>query len=104
VLFRSLFTINKTNKKGQLTHQDIADNALQAVKFDHYNGKLTLPLYPEVDLYAGVHYTDIRFPERSGIYTVRAVDTELSQKGFHREISIAYLKSIDEFNSKGLND
>jgi hypothetical protein len=35
---------------------------------------------------------------------VRAVDTELSQKGFHREISIAYLKSIDEFNSKGLND
>jgi hypothetical protein len=77
---------------GKKDHQKLIDNSLEQVKLGHYKGKVTTLLYPQIDLFWAVDYTDVRYPERSGIYTARAVTTVLNREGFHRETVLAYLR------------
>ena len=90
-----LMCVPKNTPKGKEKksyHTILHDNALEQVKFGHYTGKITTLLYPISDLFWAVDYTDIRYPERSGIYTVRALSITLSKDGFHRELTLAFLK------------
>lgn len=91
-----LMCVPKNTPKGKEKknyHTKLMDNALEQVKMGHYNGKITTLLYPESDLFWAIDYTDVRYPERSAIYTVRAITISLSKDGFHRELTTAYLRS-----------
>lgn len=75
-------------------YQKKAEEALLKAKLKKYNGTVELLLYPNLDLFWKVEYIDYRYPERNGHYTVMSIETELSPKGYHRKIKLAFLSEL----------
>jgi hypothetical protein len=69
------------------------------LKMGHYKGKITTLLYPAIDLFDIIEFEDIRYKERSAKYTVRSVNTTLDKDGFHRELTVSYLKTLKDAKS-----
>jgi hypothetical protein len=73
----------------------LINNTLENHKFAHYTGKITTLLYPESDLFWAVDFEDVRYPERSAIYTIKSNVVTLTKDGFRRELTVAYLTERD---------
>jgi len=69
----------------------LANQALLQAQQRHYRGELTTLLYPFVDLYYKIPYSDARYPEKNGNYVVIGVEITLNESGFHRKLKLAYL-------------
>lgn len=79
----------KVQRNGN-NYETLADAALLKSQQHHYRGELELYLYPHCDLFFQVNYTDLRYPEKNGIYVITGVYFELDEKGFHRKIKVAW--------------
>lgn len=90
----------KVKREGN-NYETLANAALLKAQQHHYRGDLELLLYPDCDLFFEVDYTDIRYPEKNGIYVILAVYFELDEKGFHRKIKLAWLDSNQFVNNQG---
>jgi hypothetical protein len=86
-----LHELNMHFVKNKTDHIKLIDNAWREKRFGHYTGTLETLLYPKLDLFYKVVYTDFRFPERSGNYVVREHNFKISEQGYHRSIKLAYL-------------
>lgn len=73
------------------TYDILSNAALLQAQQHHYKGKIEILLYPECDLFYIVNYIDRRYPEKNGQYYIIAMNFELSERGFHREIQLAWL-------------
>lgn len=69
----------------------MAQNAMSKMKMDRYSGTIKLFLYPTIQLFDKIVYTDIRFPERNGNYVCSLIKYEINDSGFHKEIKVAFL-------------
>lgn len=72
-------------------YETLANAALLKAQQHLYHGELITLLYPFIDLFYVIDYSDARYPEKSGVYTVIAVETDLSEAGFHRKLKLAWL-------------
>lgn len=71
----------------------LANAALLKAQQHYFRGELTLLLYPDLDLFWIVDYTDLRYKEKDGQYYITGVYFELNEKGFRRRIKIAWLET-----------
>ncbi len=78
-------------KRSGNNYETLANAALLKAQQHHYRGELDLYLYPNCDLFYRVNYTDLRYPEKNGVYVITGVYLELDEKGFHRKIKVAWL-------------
>lgn len=81
-------------KRDTVVYEKLANEALLKARLRHYAGNVTCYLYPKIDNFARVDYTDIRYPQRNGIYTVMESNLRFSENGFERSIRLAYLGEI----------
>ena len=91
--------------KGNLTlidGQQVYDNyykyaqeALNKCYQTMYKGTLEQYLYPIVNVFDKVNYTDLRYPDRDGSYVVTALDVKLDDRGFHRHLKLAPLTNFN---------
>jgi hypothetical protein len=79
------------NKKHP-NYMKLVDNTLNVLKLTHYTGKVTTYLYPDINLFDAVNFEDVRFKERTATYVCTGVNIKLSTSGFHRELTLAYLR------------
>jgi hypothetical protein len=77
------------------TYSDLAQAALLKAQQHHYRGSLELLLYPQCDLFWRVNYVDKRYPEKNGVYVIQGIYFELSERGFHRKLKVAWLDSTE---------
>lgn len=84
----------KVTRNGD-NYETMANAALLKAKQHHYNGEIELLLYPDCDLFWRVDYTDLRYPEKNGIYVIIGVYFFLNEKGFHRRLKLAILNPPD---------
>lgn len=83
------FLYNVANIGNQ--YATLANEALLQAKQHHYRGELETLLYPTIDLYYKIPYTDLRYPEKNGNYVVQGITIELDEHGFHQKIKVAWL-------------
>lgn len=76
---------------GEAVHQRLATEALNKCLLKKYSGKVHGYLYPIVQLFDKIKYTDIRYPARSGEYVVTGLSHTLDDSGFHVEMQWAFL-------------
>lgn len=76
-------------------YETLANNALLKAQQHHYNGHLETLLYPDSDLFWKVEYTDLRYPEKDGTYVIIGIYFELTEKGFHKKLKVAWLNAPD---------
>lgn len=76
-------------------YNQLATEALNKVKQQKYGGMIETLLYPDCGLYWQANYTDVRYPDRSGSYTITEMNFEIGEKGFHRKIKMAYLSGLN---------
>jgi len=86
-------------KRDATNYETLAQAALLKARQHRYHGELELLLYPDCDLFWNVDYTDLRYPEKNGVYAIIALDFELNQQGFHRKIKIAALEDLSTTTS-----
>lgn len=79
----------------------LANEALVKVKQRKFSGKVSGYLYPDCQLFDKVQYTDIRYPDRNGSYVITELSHDISEKGFHREMTWAFL--LDVLNTPNTN-
>lgn len=77
-------------------YETMAEAALLKAQQHHYHGELEILLYPECDLYWRVPYTDVRYPEKSAVYVIIGIYFELTEKGFHRRLKVAWLSDFED--------
>lgn len=82
------------------TRQKITDEALVRAKQLRYSGTVETMLYPDCQLFWKVIYIDIRYPKRSGNYTIQGIDIEISDKGYRRKLKLAYLDETERINGQ----
>ena len=76
-------------------YTQLAQQALIKYKQMKFSGDVETYLYPDMGLFWKVQYTDLRYPDRNGNYTVVGMNFEINEKGYHRKIKLAYLSDID---------
>lgn len=76
-------------------YQELAGQALIKYKQMKFSGKIHCYLYPAIGLFWRVQYTDIRYPDRTGNYTVVGREFKADQHGYHWVYDLAYLSDID---------
>lgn len=76
------------------TYAKMAAEALTKYKQFKFSGNIESYLYPDCNLFDKAVYIDVRYPARTGNYTVVAINHEIDQKGYHRKIKLAYLSDI----------
>lgn len=86
---------------GLPAYQKLAAEALVKVKQRKFSGKVRGYLYPDCRLFDQVQYTDLRYPDRNGNYVVTELSHDISDKGFHREMTWAFL--LDVLNTPNTN-
>jgi hypothetical protein len=86
--------IYKGQTKDAALLRKMGKQAMENLQMGHYKGKFVTLLYPEIDLFDVIHFTDVRYKERSAKYLVRAIKTTLGKDGFHRESTVAYLDTL----------
>jgi hypothetical protein len=72
-------------------YQQMAEQALTRVKQTKYSGTLTGYLYPIVNLFDRITYTDQRYPDKNGDYVCIGHEYDLSDSGFQQTIKMSYL-------------
>lgn len=75
-------------------YETLANAALLKAQQHRYHGELTILLYPNCDLFYTVDYTDLRYPEKNGVYVIIATVIELGESGFHRKLKLAWLADL----------
>lgn len=75
-------------------YETLANAALLKATQHKYRGELEILLYPQVDLFFTVDYTDLRYQEKNGVYVVTAITIELGEKGFHQRLKVAWLGNL----------
>lgn len=86
---------------GLPVYQKLAAEALVKVKQRKFSGKVRGYLYPIVQLFDEVIYTDLRYPDRNGNYVITELSHDISDKGFHVEMTWAFL--LDILNTPNTN-
>lgn len=82
---------NIPDNSNQAFYLQLANEALLQAEQHHYHGSLELLLYPQCDLFYIVYYTDLRYPAKSGKYTIIGQSFDISEKGFHCNLKLAFL-------------
>lgn len=72
-------------------YERMANEALYKARTHHYKGSLEVLLYPVADLFYIVNYVDVRYPEKSGQYYITGLYYDISERGFHRKLKLAWL-------------
>lgn len=75
-------------------YEKMANAALLKATQHHFHGELEILLYPLIDLFYVVDYTDLRYPSKNGVYVITAITTEFGEKGFHRRLKVAWLAEL----------
>lgn len=81
-------------KRSATNYEDMANAALVKAMQHSYHGELEIYLYPQVDLYWRVFYTDVRYPEKNGTYVIIGQYFQLNEQGFHQKIKLAWLDDL----------
>ena len=68
-----------------------AQEALVAACQRRYTGQIETYLYPDVNLFDKIIYSDIRYPERDGSYVCTALNIVIGEHGYHRHLKLAPL-------------
>lgn len=63
--------------------KEFANNAYQGLKGEYNSGTVTTLLYPRIDLFDYVHFTDTLFPENTANMYVLGVKREFNENGYH---------------------
>lgn len=79
----------KVKRQGD-NYEQLAQQALLKHSQHKFNGDIETLLYPECDLFWVANYTDVRYPSKSGSYTIIGTEIDLSQHGFHRRHKLAF--------------
>lgn len=82
---------NIPDNSNQAFYLQLANQALLQAEQHHYHGSLELLLYPQCDLFYIVYYTDLRYPAKSGKYTIIGQSFDISEKGYHCNLKLAFL-------------
>ena len=81
-------------KRDATNYETLANAALLKHQQHRYHGEIETLFYPDCDLFYTVNYQDRRYPEKNGVYFIIAITTELSEKGFHRRLKLAWLADL----------
>lgn len=76
-------------------YTQLAQEALIKYKQMKFSGLIETLLYPDCGLFWKAQYTDKRYPDRNGNYTIVGMDFSLDEHGFHRHIRMAYLSDLN---------
>lgn len=63
--------------------EEFANNAYQGLKGEYNSGTITTLLYPRIDLFDYVNFTDTLFPENSANLYVLGIRREFNENGYH---------------------
>lgn len=77
--------------RDQKLYQKLANEALIKYKQYRYSGNVETLLYPDVQLFDKVNYTDIRYPDRSGNYVCIGIKFEAGHTGYHNKLKLSFL-------------
>lgn len=72
----------------------MATEALLKYRQYKFSGNIETYLYPDCKLFDKAIYIDARYPDRTGNYTVVAINHEIDDKGYHRKIKLAFLSDL----------
>jgi hypothetical protein len=75
-------------------YEKLAGEALKKYQQFKYSGNVETLLYPDIQLFDQVAYTDRRYPDRTGNYVCVGMNHELTLKGFHRRVRMSYLSDL----------
>lgn len=78
-------------KRDQTLYEKLATEALNKVKQQKYIGSIDTLLYPDLQLFYQVNYTDLRYPDRSGNYVVTGQEISIDAGGYHRKLKLSFL-------------
>ena len=78
---------------------DYANEALIKCYQSRYTGEVETYLYPKINLFDRVTYSDARYVERNGDYVATLIKTTINEHGYHRTIKLASL--VKGLNSNG---
>lgn len=76
---------------GTSVYSRLASEALVKVRQRKFSGKVRGYLYPDAQLFDKIQYTDVRYPDRSGSFVLTELVHDISDQGFHREMTWAFL-------------
>lgn len=77
-------------------YRQLAAEALRKFRMAKYNGSIVTYLYPFCDLFWAADYQDMKYPDRSGSYSITSIDTDIGMGGVRRTIKLAYLGETNE--------
>lgn len=87
---------------GLPVYTKLAGEALNKIRQRRFSGHVKGYLYPDCKLFDKVIYTDVRYTDRSGNYVITELSHELSDAGFHREMTWAFLTDfLNTPNARG---
>jgi hypothetical protein len=72
-------------------YNQMANEALVKYKQYRYSGDVETFLYPDIQLYDKVNYTDIRYPDKNGNYVCVGLHFDAGREGYHRKIKLSFL-------------
>lgn len=84
--------------RNEATYKQLANEALYQVRQRVYNGTLDTFLYPVAKLFDRLEYTDIRYPDRSGVYVCVGREFSADENGFHWKYKAAHLSQLNIAN------
>jgi hypothetical protein len=79
---------------GLPVYTKLANQALIKIRQRKFSGTVHGYLYPDCQLFDQIQYTDIRYPDRSGNYVLTELSHDISDKGFHRIMTWAFLQDV----------
>lgn len=68
--------------------KQIGDNTLASLKANRNKGTITTLLYPKIELYDYINFTDTIFSELSGGYAVIGYKLVCNSRGYHQELTV----------------
>lgn len=81
-------------QRSQSLYENMANAALTKYRQYRYSGAVEIYLYPDCDLFQRVEYVDVRYPERTGVYTITSIDINIDNNGYHRVLKLAALTDL----------
>lgn len=84
----------KVQRSGS-NYETLAKNALLKYGQHKFSGEVETFLYPDVDLFYSVDYTNLRYPDQNGRYVVTKSDISLTEKGFRRKLKLSFLVDLN---------
>jgi hypothetical protein len=85
----------KIKRDGDI-YERLAQNALLKYGQHKFSGEIETFLYPEADLFWTCDYTDLRYPDKSGRYTITKTEIHLSERGFRRRHKLSFLVDVNQ--------